>query len=611
MLTHRVILVQILLFLLTSFCLGQGLDARDVPGCTPSTTSAPAWAAGVSYTPPELVYYNDILYECVQAHTSSPQWTPPATPDLWQTPTPCRTTAWQTQTIYQIGSMVIYNGAIYTCIQAHTSEVTWTPDSTPALWQLTSGTPSNGNTSTTCISSDDNGIFEEHLKIVEFGNSTAVNITIYIDQVIQPTDNTSEAFGGAFLSLEIFLGSNELYTHHTEIYANGSVHATIHWGPIVHGATLATFDIFNNTITGNIDNRTFDPFSISQNVSTVMFTDGGPSPMLTAPAGLNATLQLFPNLVDRVSRALTSCISSAVPSGNSTQSMVRRGLDRSQDPGHFSATYSSGACEGCKIAAVAAIAASEVACDASTCWWSFGLGCVACTAAAAIAVPGAIEGCEASSLCCPINCGSGFPPTCCFGGEICLDHNGHCCSSDQQACVGTTCCNSDQSCISTGIMKGTCCPDGPAGSSLCGDLCCPNDTDQCVQNSICCAPADVCGSTCCNPIDTTNPGIPNLMAMTCADASIGLCCLYGQTAVNGVCCYPGQVVVDGICCASGNVNCDGECCPGTCQNGQCHYSITDAQCQALGFNGGSCANHLGEWSCGSCDPNGCCLVTPQ
>ena len=35
---------------------------------------------------------------------------------------------------YAVSDRVQYNGALYKCVQAHTSQVDWTPDTTPALW---------------------------------------------------------------------------------------------------------------------------------------------------------------------------------------------------------------------------------------------------------------------------------------------------------------------------------------------------------------------------------------------------------------------------------------------------------------------------------------------
>jgi chitin-binding protein len=37
---------------------------------------------------------------------------------------------------YAVGNVVTYNGASYRCIQAHTVHSdSWTPPTTPALWQ--------------------------------------------------------------------------------------------------------------------------------------------------------------------------------------------------------------------------------------------------------------------------------------------------------------------------------------------------------------------------------------------------------------------------------------------------------------------------------------------
>ena len=41
---------------------------------------------------------------------------------------------WQTDTAYKVGIRVRYNGQLYRCEQAHTSQADWTPDTTPALW---------------------------------------------------------------------------------------------------------------------------------------------------------------------------------------------------------------------------------------------------------------------------------------------------------------------------------------------------------------------------------------------------------------------------------------------------------------------------------------------
>lgn len=43
----------------------------------------PLWKDDVEYQVGDRIRYNDILYKCVQAHTSQPSWTPDITPALW------------------------------------------------------------------------------------------------------------------------------------------------------------------------------------------------------------------------------------------------------------------------------------------------------------------------------------------------------------------------------------------------------------------------------------------------------------------------------------------------------------------------------------------------
>lgn len=45
---------------------------------------------------------------------------------------------WNSNTEYSIGDRVQYEGLLYKCVQAHTSQDDWTPDITPALWTRTS-----------------------------------------------------------------------------------------------------------------------------------------------------------------------------------------------------------------------------------------------------------------------------------------------------------------------------------------------------------------------------------------------------------------------------------------------------------------------------------------
>ena len=41
---------------------------------------------------------------------------------------------WKDDAEYQVGDRIRYNDILYKCVQAHTSQSDWTPDITPALW---------------------------------------------------------------------------------------------------------------------------------------------------------------------------------------------------------------------------------------------------------------------------------------------------------------------------------------------------------------------------------------------------------------------------------------------------------------------------------------------
>ena len=42
--------------------------------------------------------------------------------------------AWRPDTDYTVGERVVYDGILYKCLQAHTSQETWTPTDAPSLW---------------------------------------------------------------------------------------------------------------------------------------------------------------------------------------------------------------------------------------------------------------------------------------------------------------------------------------------------------------------------------------------------------------------------------------------------------------------------------------------
>jgi hypothetical protein len=66
----------------------------------------PAWSGNsVVYRIGQEVGYNGELYECIQGHTSEPNWMPPAVPALWKDMGPCGSTP---TSVVSHGTPVIY-----------------------------------------------------------------------------------------------------------------------------------------------------------------------------------------------------------------------------------------------------------------------------------------------------------------------------------------------------------------------------------------------------------------------------------------------------------------------------------------------------------------------
>src|SRR2546430_2662748 len=54
---------------------------------------------------------------------------------------------WAPNVAYAVNDTVTYNGIVYYCIQAHTSQTGWEPPNVPALWGVV-GTPTPGGGAT-------------------------------------------------------------------------------------------------------------------------------------------------------------------------------------------------------------------------------------------------------------------------------------------------------------------------------------------------------------------------------------------------------------------------------------------------------------------------------
>ena len=93
----------------------------------------PAWAAGASYALDIRVRYDGKLYKCVQAHTSQSGWEPGKTPALWtEVAKPGEIPVWKqptgAQDAYMAGDKVHYpdkDGPVYVSVLDGN---TWPPD---------------------------------------------------------------------------------------------------------------------------------------------------------------------------------------------------------------------------------------------------------------------------------------------------------------------------------------------------------------------------------------------------------------------------------------------------------------------------------------------------
>ena len=79
----------------------------------------PMWAIGRAYAASDRVQHGGALYKCVQAHTSQADWTPDATPALWVVVSIDEYPEWVQPTgahdAYNTGDKVSYNGKHYVC----------------------------------------------------------------------------------------------------------------------------------------------------------------------------------------------------------------------------------------------------------------------------------------------------------------------------------------------------------------------------------------------------------------------------------------------------------------------------------------------------------------
>lgn len=113
----------------------------DLPDDTYTAVVAlfPAWATGEQVTVGAVRLFDGVLFRCVQAHSTQDDWTPPVVPALWtlvRQPTPTGPAAWVQPTgssdAYGIGDLVTFEGAVW---ESTITGNVWSPTAYPQGWK--------------------------------------------------------------------------------------------------------------------------------------------------------------------------------------------------------------------------------------------------------------------------------------------------------------------------------------------------------------------------------------------------------------------------------------------------------------------------------------------
>jgi len=98
----------------------------------------PAWDATATYEVDDLASHNGLVYKCLQAHTTQVDWTPDVVPALWRVAAPAGvipewTAPSGAHDAYNTGDRVTFERSIYeSLIDANV----WSPTAYPQGWQV-------------------------------------------------------------------------------------------------------------------------------------------------------------------------------------------------------------------------------------------------------------------------------------------------------------------------------------------------------------------------------------------------------------------------------------------------------------------------------------------
>lgn len=100
----------------------------------------PKWNSELTYAVGDAVFYNNVLYKCVQGHTSQTDWNPEDAVSLWaemlNAPTEDGSIPEWVQpgstNPYMTGDKVTFNGKVY---ESLIDNNVWSPEAYPAGWR--------------------------------------------------------------------------------------------------------------------------------------------------------------------------------------------------------------------------------------------------------------------------------------------------------------------------------------------------------------------------------------------------------------------------------------------------------------------------------------------
>ena len=98
-----------------------------------------SWQADKAYVVDDKVKYESNLYKCLQAHTSQASWTPTAAASLWAKvliPDENAIPEWEqpeSTNAYMVGDKVMFEGHIYESV---INNNIWSPSAYPGGWHL-------------------------------------------------------------------------------------------------------------------------------------------------------------------------------------------------------------------------------------------------------------------------------------------------------------------------------------------------------------------------------------------------------------------------------------------------------------------------------------------